>query len=75
MFDRRVDYGVAALPGYNGDHETISGPDLYMMFDRSGPRAAAALKFITWLTSSTAGTIKGVMSQGASYAFVADRNE
>jgi multiple sugar transport system substrate-binding protein len=47
-----VSYGVTYLPGDNGDHETISGPDLYMLFDHSGPRAAAALKFITWLTSA-----------------------
>ena len=26
--NKGVDYGVALLPGYNGDHETISGPDL-----------------------------------------------
>jgi multiple sugar transport system substrate-binding protein len=47
-----VSYGVTYLPGDNGDHETISGPDLYMLFDHSGPRAAAALKFISWLTSA-----------------------
>ena len=47
-----IDYGVTILPGYNGDHETISGPDLYMLFDHSGPRAAAAEKFIEWLTSA-----------------------
>jgi multiple sugar transport system substrate-binding protein len=46
-----ISYGVTILPGFNGDHETISGPDLYMLFDHSGPRAAAALKFISWLTS------------------------
>jgi multiple sugar transport system substrate-binding protein len=47
-----VSYGVTYLPGDNGDHETISGPDLYMMFDRSAAREAAALKFITWFTSA-----------------------
>jgi multiple sugar transport system substrate-binding protein len=47
-----VSYGVTYLPGDNGDHETISGPDLWMLFDRSGPRAAAATKFITWLMSA-----------------------
>ncbi len=30
-----VDYGVTYLPGYNGNHETISGPDMYMLFDHS----------------------------------------
>lgn len=47
-----ISYGVTILPGDNGDHETISGPDLYMLFDHSGAQAAAALKFITWLTSA-----------------------
>ena len=47
-----VDYGVTYLPGYNGDHETISGPDLYMVFDHSAARRDAALAFITWLTSA-----------------------
>ena len=47
-----VSYGVTLLPGYNGNHETISGPDLYMLFDHSSARAAAAVNFITWLTSA-----------------------
>jgi multiple sugar transport system substrate-binding protein len=47
-----VDYGVTYLPGYNGNHETISGPDLYMLFDHSSGRADTAWKFVTWLTSA-----------------------
>jgi multiple sugar transport system substrate-binding protein len=47
-----VSYGVTLLPGYNGDHETISGPDLYLLFDHSSARSAAAVKFIEWLTSA-----------------------
>lgn len=47
-----IDYGVSYLPGYNGNHETISGPDLYMMFDHSAKRGDAALQFVTWLTSA-----------------------
>jgi multiple sugar transport system substrate-binding protein len=46
-----VDYGVTYLPGYNGNHETISGPDIYMLFDHSSARADAAFQFISWLTS------------------------
>jgi multiple sugar transport system substrate-binding protein len=49
---KNINYGVTLLPGYNGDHQTISGPDLYMLFDHSGPQAAAAFKFISWLTSA-----------------------
>jgi multiple sugar transport system substrate-binding protein len=47
-----VDYGVTVLPGYNGNHETISGPDLYLLFDHSAARADAAFKFVSWLTSA-----------------------
>lgn len=47
-----VSYGVTLLPGYNGNHETISGPDIYMLFDHSDARQQAAVDFITWLTSA-----------------------
>jgi len=47
-----VKYGVTYLPGYNGNHETISGPDVYMLFDHSSARADAAFDFVTWLTSA-----------------------
>jgi multiple sugar transport system substrate-binding protein len=47
-----INYGVTILPGYNGDHETISGPDLYMLFEHSPTQEAAALQFISWLTSA-----------------------
>ncbi|UQX90274.1 ABC transporter substrate-binding protein [Jatrophihabitans telluris] len=47
-----IDYGVAYLPGYNGNHETISGPDLYLAFDHSSHRADVAVQFIQWLTSA-----------------------
>ena len=47
-----VPYGVTYLPGYNGNHETISGPDLYLLFDHSDARAATAFDFVTWLTSA-----------------------
>jgi multiple sugar transport system substrate-binding protein len=47
-----VDYGVTLLPGKDGNHETVSGPDLYMAFDHSKGRAATAVKFMTWLTSA-----------------------
>jgi multiple sugar transport system substrate-binding protein len=47
-----INYGVAELPGYNGNHETVSGPDLYMLFDHSSGRSDTAFKFVTWLTSA-----------------------
>jgi multiple sugar transport system substrate-binding protein len=47
-----VQYGVTVLPGYQGDHETISGPDLYLLFDHSSARTDAAWQFVSWLTSA-----------------------
>ena len=47
-----VKYGVTVLPGYNGNHETISGPDLYMTFEHSDARTDAAWSFVSWLTSA-----------------------
>lgn len=46
-----VDYGVTYLPGYHGDHQTISGPDLYLSFKHSDGREATSLAFVKWLTS------------------------
>ena len=50
-FNSDVDFGVSILPGYEGNHETISGPDLYVAFEHSKGRARTATKFLTWLTS------------------------
>jgi multiple sugar transport system substrate-binding protein len=47
-----LDYGVSLLPGYNGDHETVSGPDLWVLYDhQDANRAGASRAFIKWLTS------------------------
>ena len=46
-----VDYGVEILPGFDGDHQTIAGPDMWTVFDNGGGRAEAALEFIAWLTA------------------------
>jgi multiple sugar transport system substrate-binding protein len=47
-----LSYGVALLPGYNGDHETVSGPDLWVLFNHGDAnRAGATRDFIRWLTS------------------------
>jgi multiple sugar transport system substrate-binding protein len=50
--DQKVPYGVAFLPGFNGDHQTVSGPDLWALFNHDDPnRAGASRDFIRWLTS------------------------
>ena len=46
-----VDYGVEILPGFDGDHQTIAGPDMWTVFDNGGGRAQAAEAFIAWLTA------------------------
>jgi multiple sugar transport system substrate-binding protein len=49
----KLEYGVALLPGVNGDHQTVSGPDLWVLFDHDDVnRAGAARDFIKWLTSA-----------------------
>lgn len=45
-------YGVSVLPGTDGDHQTISGPDLWVLLDHDDEqRAAASYDFVQWLTS------------------------
>jgi multiple sugar transport system substrate-binding protein len=46
-----VDYGVSVLPGFDGDHQTIAGPDMWTVFDNGNGRAQAALQFLQWLTA------------------------
>lgn len=49
---QKLDYGVTFLPGFNGDHETVSGPDLWVLFNHDDAnRAGASRDFIRWLTS------------------------
>jgi multiple sugar transport system substrate-binding protein len=49
-----VTYGVQVMPGYpgaSGGHQTISGPDNWVIFDNSSAKTAAAEKFLLWLTA------------------------
>jgi multiple sugar transport system substrate-binding protein len=47
--DHHVSYGVQVLPGFGTSHETISGPDVYMVFNHSDARRRAATEFMAWL--------------------------
>ena len=48
----KVNYGVTQLPGTNGDHQTVSGPDVWVAFDHNdAARAKATEDFLLWLTS------------------------
>ncbi|WP_345764794.1 ABC transporter substrate-binding protein [Diaminobutyricibacter sp. McL0608] len=45
-------YGVVQLPGTKGDHQTVSGPDIWALFDHHDKnRAYWATQFAEWLTS------------------------
>lgn len=45
-------YGVAYLPGFEGNHDTVAGPDLWVLFDhKDANRAYWSYEFTRWLTS------------------------
>jgi multiple sugar transport system substrate-binding protein len=46
----KMSYGVQVLPG-DLNHQTISGPDNWVMFDNGSARVQAAWTFLKWLTS------------------------
>jgi multiple sugar transport system substrate-binding protein len=51
--DAKMSYGVSILPGFNGDHQTVSGPDLWVLFNHNeANRAGATRDFVKWLTSA-----------------------
>jgi multiple sugar transport system substrate-binding protein len=46
-------YGVVQLPGTKGDHETVSGPDVWALFNhKDANRSYWAYNFTEWLTSA-----------------------
>ncbi|HUA42441.1 MAG TPA: ABC transporter substrate-binding protein [Streptosporangiaceae bacterium] len=50
-----VKYGVQIMPsfpGTDGGHQTISGPDNWVVFNNGSKRVAAAEKFLLWLTAA-----------------------
>ena len=46
----KMSYGVQTLPG-DLNHQTISGPDNWVMFNNGAARRQAAWTFLKWLTS------------------------
>ena len=46
-------YGVVRLPGTKGDHQTVSGPDVWALFNhKDANRSYWAYNFTEWLTSA-----------------------
>ncbi|TVZ02071.1 ABC transporter substrate-binding protein [Trebonia kvetii] len=49
-----VDYGVQVMPSYPGTsagHQTISGPDNWVVFNNGSGQVSAAEQFLLWLTA------------------------
>ena len=49
-----IDYGVQVMPtfaGSAGAHQTISGPDNWVVFNNGDKKKQAALDFVKWLTA------------------------
>ncbi len=49
-----VDYGVQVMPSYSGSsagHQTISGPDNWVVFNNGSSQVSAAEQFLLWLTA------------------------
>jgi multiple sugar transport system substrate-binding protein len=50
---KKTPYGVSILPGTNGDHQTVSGPDIWVLLDHGDAnRAYWSYEFTKWLTSA-----------------------
>ena len=51
-----VDYGVQIMPAFadsDAGHQTIAGPDNWVVFDNGSERKQAAVDFVRWLTAPT----------------------
>lgn len=81
-----IDYGVQVMPtfaGASGGHQTISGPDNWVLFDNGDERKQAAVDFVQWLTapeqvkafSLGTGDLPTRQSVGEDQALVAQLNE
>src|SRR4029077_20174345 len=54
-----VHYGVQVMPsfpGTSGGHQTISGPDNWVIFNNGASHVAAAEKFLLWFTDTAQST-------------------
>ena len=47
----KVDWADAPLPAVNGSHQTVSGPDNWVIFNHNPARVNAAVTFLKWLTA------------------------
>ena len=57
-----VDYGVQAMPSYPGSsagHQTISGPDNWVVFNNGSGQVSAAEQFLTLAYRAATGQVPG----------------
>src|ERR1700759_1949641 len=81
-----VQYGVQVMPSYpgtSGGHQTISGPDNWVVFNNGAAKTKAAEKFLLWLTAPAqiktwqlaTGALPTRASVASSPGFVAKMNQ
>jgi multiple sugar transport system substrate-binding protein len=81
-----IEYGVQILPtfaGSAGTHQTISGPDNWVVFNNGDKKKQAAVDFVKWLTAAdqvktfslATGDLPTRVSVGQDQAFVDKLNE
>ncbi|WP_029116142.1 ABC transporter substrate-binding protein [Mycobacterium sp. URHB0044] len=81
-----IEYGVQVLPtfaGSTGGHQTISGPDNWVVFDNGDKKKQAAVDFVKWLTAAdqvksfslATGDLPTRASVGQDQAFVTKLND
>ena len=49
--EANMDWGDQVLPGVDGDHQTVAGPDNWVILDHSPERVEASIQFLKWLTA------------------------
>jgi ABC-type glycerol-3-phosphate transport system substrate-binding protein len=47
----KVDWADVQLPAVNGNHQTVSGPDNWVIFNNGTARVNASVTFLKWLTA------------------------
>jgi multiple sugar transport system substrate-binding protein len=49
--ENHMNWGDAVMPSFDGNtHETISGPDMWAVFDNGDAKVNAAVEFLTWFS-------------------------
>ena len=66
-----IDYDVQVMPtfaGSPGGHQTIAGPDNWVMFDNGDAKKQAAVDFVKWLSAPADPAVGGQRPGGAGHA-------